>query len=197
MRTAFIIVLAVSVLCVLTFGPALAAETKEDAKAEVKVEAKAEAKVEAVPAGQTVFVENKCQMCHTVYSAGIGEPPAEEEKKDAEEDAGPPDLSLTGAGRTAEWMGLFLLKKATLNEKTHMKRFKGSDEELAPLVDWLMTLKPAEKEAPDAESEATTGAEKEAGTKDHAGCGDREKVEEPAEPAEGDEAPESEPTTSE
>ena len=193
MRTAFIIVLAVSVLCVLTFGPALAEEIKEDAKAE--------AKVEAVPAGQTVFVENKCQMCHTVYSAGIGEPPAEEEKKeaeeDAEEDAGPPDLSLTGAGKTAEWMGLFLLKKETLNEKKHMKRFKGSDEELAPLVDWLMTLKPAEKEAPDAQSEATTGAEKPAGTKDPAGCDHGEKAEEPAEPAEGEEAPESEPNTSE
>jgi cbb3-type cytochrome oxidase cytochrome c subunit len=140
MRKLFIIALAVSVLCVLLAAQASAEEAK-----------KVDVKKPAIPAGQSVFTEAKCQMCHTVYSAGIGEPPAADEKTEAVENDGPPDLSMAGAGRTAEWLSLFLQKKEMLHEKTHMKRFKGSDEDLTALVDWLLTLKPVEKEAPKTE----------------------------------------------
>jgi mono/diheme cytochrome c family protein len=150
MKKLLIIALAVSVFCVLLAAPALADEAK-----------KADVKKPVMPAGQKVFTESKCQMCHTVYTAGVGEPPAEDAKQeDEEETAGPPDLSLTGAGKTAEWMSLFLQKKETLHDKKHMKMFKGSDEELTALVDWLLTLKPAEKEAPKAEKAAEAAAEK-------------------------------------
>lgn len=169
MKKLIIIVLAVSALCVLLSGMSFADEAKkEEAK---KVEA---TKVE-VPAGQKVFTDAKCQMCHTVYTAGVGEPPAEDAKDEGEEeDSGPPDLSLTGAGKTAEWMSLFLQKKEALNDKKHMKKFTGSDEELTALVDWLLTLKPAEKVAPKAEkAEKVEKAEEtsEAPAKKASGCG--------------------------
>ena len=152
MRKLFVIALAVSVFCVLLAAPALADEAK-----------KAEAKKPAMPAGQKVFTEAKCQMCHTVYSAGVGEPPAEDAKAEEEEaaaEAGPPDLSMAGADRTAEWISLFLQKKEALNDKMHMKSFKGSDEDLAALVDWLLTLKPAEEDAPKAEKTSDAAVEK-------------------------------------
>lgn len=139
MKRLLIIALATIALCAFVAGSLFAEEVKKE---EVKKE---ETKKPVMPAGQKVFTEAKCQMCHTIYAAGIGEPPAEDAKKDK---SGPPDLSMTGVSRTAEWLSLFLQKKETLNDKQHMMSFKGSDEELTTLVDWLLTLKPAEKEAP-------------------------------------------------
>ncbi len=148
MKKLLIIALAIGVLCVLLAGLSFADEAK-----------KAEVKKPATPAGQKVFTEAKCQMCHTVLSAGIGEAPAEDAEE--EEEAGPPDLSAAGTGRTAEWLSLFMQKKEALNDKKHMQKFKGSDEDLTALVDWLATLKPVEKKAaPKAEKAAGTAAEK-------------------------------------
>jgi hypothetical protein len=148
MRKLFVIALAVSVFCVLLAAQASAEEVK-----------KVEAEKPAMPAGQKVFTEAKCQMCHTIYAVGVGEPPAEDAKKEDEEEAdGPPDLSVAGVGRTAEWISLFLQKKETLNDKKHMTSFKGSDEDLTVLVDWLLTLKPAEQEAPKTGKAAEGGA---------------------------------------
>jgi mono/diheme cytochrome c family protein len=155
MKKLLIIALAVSALCVLLAGPSFADEAKKD-----------EAKKAAIPIGQKAFTEAKCQMCHTVYSAGIGEPPAKDAKEEEEEASGPPDLSLAGTGRTAEWLSLFLQKKEALNEKKHMMKFKGTDEDLTALVGWILTLKAPEVEAAPAktgkvEKKATeAGAEK-------------------------------------
>ena len=58
-----------------------------------------------IPAGQELFLANKCDLCHTVYAAGIGEPPKKTEAKvEEEEDTGivlPPDLSIIGV--IANW----------------------------------------------------------------------------------------------
>jgi len=145
-----------SILCLALVLPALAEESKKD-----------DAAADATPAGQQVFVAQKCQMCHTVYSAGIGEPPAEDAKKDEEEAEGPPDLSLAGTGRTAEWIGLFLQKKEALNEKKHMLKFKGTDEELAVLANWILTLKVVEKEAPKTEKAEAAEHGEDCGGHDH------------------------------
>ncbi len=141
MRKLFVITVAVGVLCAMLALPALGEEAKKD---DVKI-----------PAGQQVFMDAKCNMCHTVYSAGIGEPPTED-AEEAGQQEGPPDLSTAGAERDAEWLSLFLQKKEMLHDKKHMKRFKGSDEDLAALVEWLLTLKPAEEKP---EAEATPAAE--------------------------------------
>lgn len=80
--------------------------------------------------GKKIFVDNKCQMCHTVQSAGI-----ESKKSDAS------DLSAVGKDKTTEFLTKYLKKEAKLNDKDHKSSFKGSDEDLKVLVDWLLTLK--------------------------------------------------------
>ncbi len=80
--------------------------------------------------GKTIFVSNKCNMCHTVISAGI-----ESKKSDAV------DLSTVGKDKTVEFLTKYLKKETRLNEKDHKSSFKGSEAELKILVDWLLTLK--------------------------------------------------------
>jgi cytochrome c5 len=80
--------------------------------------------------GKKIFVDNKCNMCHTVQSQGI-----ESKKSDAV------DLSNVGKDQTVEFLNKYLKKEAKLNDKDHKSSFKGSDEDLKVLVDWLLTLK--------------------------------------------------------
>lgn len=80
--------------------------------------------------GKKIFVDNKCNMCHTVTAAGI-----ESKKSDAV------DLSTVGKDKTVEFLSKYLKKEAKLNDKDHKSSFKGTDEELTKLVDWLLTLK--------------------------------------------------------
>ena len=80
--------------------------------------------------GKKIFVANKCNMCHTVQSQGI-----ESKKSDAV------DLSNVGKDKTVEFLNKYLKKEAKLNDKDHKSSFKGSDEDLKVLVDWLLTLK--------------------------------------------------------
>jgi cytochrome c2 len=82
------------------------------------------------PAGKKIFIDNKCNMCHTVKSAGI-----ESKKSDAT------DLSNVGAQMKSEDIMKYLKKEMKLNNKDHKTAFKGSDEELTKLVEWLSTLK--------------------------------------------------------
>ena len=86
------------------------------------------------PAGKKIFIDNKCNMCHTVKSAGI-----ESKKSDAT------DLSNAGAEMKAEDMIKYLKKEMKLNNKDHKTAFKGSDEDLKKLVEWLSTLKAESK----------------------------------------------------
>jgi len=156
MRRWMVPVAVLSILCLALVLPALAEESNKD-----------DATPDTTPAGQQVFVAQKCQMCHTVYSAGIGEPPAKDAKKDEEEAEGPPDLSLAGTDRTAEWLSLFLQKKEALNEKKHMMKFKGTDEELTALANWILTLKAVEKEAPKTEKAEAAEHGEDCGGHDH------------------------------
>ena len=80
--------------------------------------------------GKKIFVDNKCAMCHTVQSAGI-----ESKKSDAT------DLSNVGNDKTEEFLMKYLKKDAKLNDKDHKSSFKGNDEDLKKLVEWLLTLK--------------------------------------------------------
>jgi cytochrome c5 len=80
--------------------------------------------------GKKVFVDSKCNMCHTVKSAGI-----ESKKSDAT------DLSTVGKDKTTEFLMKYLKKETKLNDKDHKSSFKGSEDELKTLVDWLLTLK--------------------------------------------------------
>ena len=82
--------------------------------------------------GRSVFVANKCNSCHGVRAAGIA-------KTDASSKA--PELSSTGLRRSAAWITKYLKKQEDLNGVKHVKRFKGSDADLAVLAAWLAEQK--------------------------------------------------------
>lgn len=87
-------------------------------------------------AGKTIFKASKCSTCHAVKSQSIVKGSGDgTEGKDA------PDLSGVGTKHTAAWMTKYLLKKETIDDKKHLKKFKGTDDELETLSNWLATLK--------------------------------------------------------
>lgn len=93
--------------------------------------------------GKAIFLENKCNNCHTVAALKI-------EKKGTEEEASegkvkPPDLSSVGLERKADWMGRFLMKKETIDGEKHKKLWKGSEADLKTLTAWLETQKAPKK----------------------------------------------------
>ena len=99
----------------------------------------------AVKDGKAVFLESKCNTCHTVKAADIEKRKAAgaEATADAKEksDRKAPDLSSVGLERKAEWMGKYLLKTEAIKGEKHTRKFRGSDAELKLLTAWLETQK--------------------------------------------------------
>jgi cytochrome c2 len=89
-----------------------------------------------VPAGQKVFVDNKCQMCHSVESAGL----TSKNKKAV-------DLSNVGSTYKADFLNKWLTKNAKIKDNLHKIAFKGDDKDLNALSSWLesLTSKPVSK----------------------------------------------------
>lgn len=81
--------------------------------------------------GKAVFEAQKCDLCHSVSTVGI------EAKTKSEKMQGPDLVGVVTAEHDAEWIGKYVRKQAELNGKQHSKEFKGSDEELQALIDWL------------------------------------------------------------
>lgn len=80
--------------------------------------------------GKNIFVDAKCNSCHTVTSMEITS-----KKDDAT------DLSNVGTVSDAQLIKSYLMKEAKINDKVHKMKFKGTDEELNALVNWLLSLK--------------------------------------------------------
>ncbi|MDH3268760.1 MAG: c-type cytochrome [Ignavibacteria bacterium] len=80
--------------------------------------------------GKQIFIESKCNNCHTVTSNEITS-----KKDDAT------DLSNSGSVGDAEVIKTYLLKESQINDKNHKVKFKGSEAELNALSDWLVSLK--------------------------------------------------------
>lgn len=78
--------------------------------------------------GKQIFLAQKCNMCHTVSSAGI-EATSKAMKA--------PDLTGLASKQDAKLLTSYLRKSADINGKKHMKAFTGSDEELGALIAWL------------------------------------------------------------
>jgi cytochrome c2 len=85
---------------------------------------------DAVPAGQKIFVDNKCQMCHSVESAGL----TSKNKKAV-------DLSNVGSTYKADFLNKWLTKDAKIKDNLHKVSFKGDTKSLNDLTAWLQTLK--------------------------------------------------------
>ncbi|MCS7311390.1 MAG: cytochrome c [Acidobacteria bacterium] len=93
---------------------------------------------EKAASGKELFTKYKCTMCHSVKAEGI------EAKKAAEggEEAKGTDLSDVGAKvQSAQWIQDYLLKKVDKDGKKHKTVFKGTEEELKTLAEWLFSLK--------------------------------------------------------
>jgi len=95
---------------------------------------------ETEPAGKKIFVDSKCNVCHSVSSQGVAKkgPAVKPGDKKA-----PPDLSAIGDEKTADWIAKFVTKKEALNNKKHPKGWTGKDEDLKVLSEWLASLKKA------------------------------------------------------
>ena len=91
---------------------------------------------EALPAGQQAFQDVKCNMCHGVSTVGI------ESKTKSEKMMGP-DLVNLGKEWDAEKLTAYMNREIDKDGKEHKKEFKGTDEELQALVDWLLEQRPS------------------------------------------------------
>lgn len=77
--------------------------------------------------GEKVYADKKCAACHMIGEKGgkVGG-----------------DLSQVGAKRDQQWLRTFLNNPKTLIPKAIiMPPFKGTDEELGALIDYLASLK--------------------------------------------------------
>lgn len=81
--------------------------------------------------GKTIFVDAKCNACHSIESQGV-----EAKKKNDKT----PDLSKLTAGHDVDFWMKYLKKEESLNSKKHAMPFKGSDEDLKIMVEWLSSL---------------------------------------------------------
>ena len=86
------------------------------------------------PAGKKLFLDNKCNTCHSIESQDIKRTLASSKA---------PDLSTVGDTRDADWISQFLQKKVDLDGKKHSKGWTGKDEDLKTLSEWLASLKKA------------------------------------------------------
>ena len=83
--------------------------------------------------GQALFVDTyKCNMCHAVPAAEI-EAKMKSEKMQGPELGGKVEVDF-------EKLAAYLRKQGDLDGEEHNKEFKGSDEELQAIVDWLGSL---------------------------------------------------------
>lgn len=89
---------------------------------------------EAAKDGKTVFLEQKCNLCHAIQSQAV-------ERKVKSSKA--PDLSNVGSERDAAWIERWLKKEELLHGKKHEKNYQGSDADRATVAAWLATLKQA------------------------------------------------------
>lgn len=80
--------------------------------------------------GKQIFLAQKCNLCHTVSSAGIQATVKSEKMKG-------PDLTGLAPKVDASLLNDYLRKKVEINGKKHGKEFTGSDEEIGALIAWL------------------------------------------------------------
>ena len=84
--------------------------------------------------GREIFLNESCDACHGVRVAGI-EPRRRRARRRG------PDLTNLAARRTDAWLSRYLQQEIDLDGRRHKTGFKGSDEELQALVDWLLEQK--------------------------------------------------------
>ncbi len=95
------------------------------------------AEEEAALDGKALFTgTHKCSMCHAVPAAEIVAKTKNEKMKGG-------DMGGKIEGEFAE-IAAYVRKESELDGKTHKKPFKGTDEELQAIIDWLASLEAQE-----------------------------------------------------
>ena len=89
---------------------------------------------EEMQAGHKAFATLKCNMCHDVSTAGI-------ESKTKSEKMYGGDLVGLAEEWDAKTLAAYIKQESEKDGAQHKKEFKGSDEELQALVDWLLEQK--------------------------------------------------------
>jgi mono/diheme cytochrome c family protein len=84
---------------------------------------------DAASDGKEIFLAQKCNVCHSVSTAAVEATTKSEKMK------GP---DLVDLEREASWIESYLQGEEALEGEKHKKKFSGSAEELAALVDWLL-----------------------------------------------------------
>ena len=92
------------------------------------------------PPGQQIFTKHKCNSCHSIQAVGVEKKVVEGEEEETTKKK-PPDLSGVGLKHKPDWIQGWLLKKETMEGEHHIKKFRGTEKELATLAAWLGTLK--------------------------------------------------------
>jgi mono/diheme cytochrome c family protein len=86
--------------------------------------------------GKEQFMSGGCATCHSVASADI-------EAKTTSEKMRGPDVGGLKSDNVEELVQ-YIRKEVERDGKSHMKGFKGTDEELQAIIDWLGSLEAAE-----------------------------------------------------
>jgi mono/diheme cytochrome c family protein len=80
--------------------------------------------------GKDAFLGQKCNLCHSVETAGI-------EAKTKSEKLFGGDLSDVTERHEEEWIRQFIKREVQKDGADHKREFTGSDEELQAMIDWL------------------------------------------------------------
>jgi hypothetical protein len=89
-----------------------------------------------------------------------------------------PDLSGVGLTHDAAWLTKYLQKTEAKNGKKHMKKFRGTDEDLGVLTAWLASLKHEMKDAEGASEKSSEAKEAAEGDAEEASEAESEASEE-------------------
>jgi cytochrome c2 len=82
--------------------------------------------------GKAIFLAQKCNMCHSVSTAGIVATTQSEKMR------GPDLINLK---LDAETLGSYLRKTKDINGKKHIKATTASNKDLSALIGWLLEQK--------------------------------------------------------
>jgi hypothetical protein len=96
--------------------------------------------------GKAIFVENKCNTCHTIQVASVEKrKAATAEDGEKKTDKKPPDLSAVGLEHKPEWIAAYLMKTESIKGEKHNRKFRGPESDLKIVSTWLSTLKTKRK----------------------------------------------------
>jgi mono/diheme cytochrome c family protein len=96
--------------------------------------------------GKAIFLENKCNTCHTIQVAGVEKRKATTaEDGEKKTDKKPPDLSGVGLEHKPEWIAAYLMKTEAIKGEKHNRKFRGPESDLKIVSTWLSTLKTKKK----------------------------------------------------